>query len=168
MDEISRHLARIGRLGGLKSKRRLSPEAARAMVSVREARRAFRRFHGECFASTPADLQLHRDDVPWVAAQLIRHGGDSAQAVGRRLAQSILPTDVPVGPRDTTWAAEAIRVAAVRRQDPVDRLRQALELSESMRTLVLSSLRQKYPERTDRQLVELVSGDSRTGRSGQR
>jgi hypothetical protein len=160
MDKTAKHLARIGRLGGLKSKRRLSRQTARAMVAVREARRAFRRFHGECFASTPPDLQVHLDDVRWVAAELIRHGGDSAQAVGRRLADSISLAAAPRVPRDTSRAAEAIRIAAVRRQRPADRLRQALEFSESARALALASLRRRHPERTDRQLVELLLGET--------
>ena len=42
---VSEYLARIGRKGGAKSRRVLSSEDARNMVRVREARRAFRRFH---------------------------------------------------------------------------------------------------------------------------
>ena len=42
MDKSTRaFLAAIGRRGGIKSRRTLDPETARAMVQVREARRAF-------------------------------------------------------------------------------------------------------------------------------
>jgi hypothetical protein len=42
MSELRRHLARIGAIGGRKSRRVLDPETARAMVRAREARRAIR------------------------------------------------------------------------------------------------------------------------------
>ncbi len=44
MRDIRRYLARIGARGGRKSRRTLDAETARAMVRVREARRAFRRY----------------------------------------------------------------------------------------------------------------------------
>lgn len=158
MDKIRKYLAQIGRLGGLRSRRTLTREAARDMVAVREARRAYRRFHEECFAPAPADLRVYRDDVPWLAERLIRHGGSTAQDVGRRIAQSISLTNGPKPPRDTSRTADAMRLAAIRRQRPADRLRQALELSESTRAFALASLRQKHPERSDRRLVELIIG----------
>jgi len=57
------------------------------MVRVREARRAYRRFHAQCFWSYPPDLVIGVDDVPWVAEQLMRNGGDEAWAVGARLCR---------------------------------------------------------------------------------
>jgi hypothetical protein len=42
---VKAYLAEIGRKGGRKSRRTLTPDAARRMVAVREARRAYRRFH---------------------------------------------------------------------------------------------------------------------------
>ena len=47
--EISAYLAKIGKRGGQKSRRRLDADAARAMVRVREAQKAFREFHSICF-----------------------------------------------------------------------------------------------------------------------
>jgi hypothetical protein len=48
MDQnIREYLAEIGRRGGRASRRTLDPEQARAMVRVREARRAYRRFHAQ-------------------------------------------------------------------------------------------------------------------------
>ncbi|HCE44590.1 MAG TPA: hypothetical protein DET40_13675 [Lentisphaeria bacterium] len=44
---IHDYLRRVGRNGGLKRRRRLSSADARDMVRVREALRAFRKFHAE-------------------------------------------------------------------------------------------------------------------------
>lgn len=88
MDPVVRdYLARIGRRGGRVSRRTLSPAQARAMVRVREARRAYRRFYGQCFWSYAPDLRITSDDVPWVAEQLRRHGGREAWDVAARLCR---------------------------------------------------------------------------------
>lgn len=78
-------LARIGRKGGLKSRRTLDPETARRMVRLREARRAFRRFHAQCFWSYRPDFLVGYDDIPWVAELLRKHGGREAWMLGARL-----------------------------------------------------------------------------------
>ena len=57
---------------------------------------------------------------------------------------------------DTTPAAEQARLDAIRRVAPIQRLTQALELSESVRALALSRLRELHPDRTELQLVELL------------
>jgi hypothetical protein len=75
---IRAYLREIGRRGGHASRRTLSPAQARAMVRVREARRAYRRFHPQCFWSYAPDLRITAADVPWVAEQLRRHGGREA------------------------------------------------------------------------------------------
>jgi hypothetical protein len=87
MSAIRRYLATIGRRGGLKSRRALAPETARAMVSVREARRAFRRFHASCFWSYRKDLKISQADVPWVAEQLMKNGNREAWRVAARLCR---------------------------------------------------------------------------------
>jgi hypothetical protein len=84
---IREYLAEIGRRGGRASKRSLSPEAARAMVSVREARRAYRKFYVRCFWSYAPELPIELSDVPWVAEQLRRHGGREAWDVAARLCR---------------------------------------------------------------------------------
>jgi hypothetical protein len=81
------YLAQIGRKGGLKSRRTLSAAEARAMVRVREARRAFRRFRAMCFWSYREDLVVTLADVQWVAEQLMRHGNREAWRVGSRLCR---------------------------------------------------------------------------------
>ncbi|MGH7645959.1 MAG: hypothetical protein ACREMR_10285 [Gemmatimonadales bacterium] len=60
--------------------------------------------------------------------------------------------------RDTTAAAEQVRLDAIRRVDPSQRLAQALELSESVRALALAGLRRRHPERSELELVELLVG----------
>jgi hypothetical protein len=87
MSDISRYLARIGARGGRKSRRRLDPDAARAMVKVREARRAFRRYRATCFWSYRPDLEITLADVPWVAEQLMKHGDREAWRIGARLCR---------------------------------------------------------------------------------
>lgn len=87
MSSVSQYLASIGRVGGLKSRRVLEPATAREMVSVREARRAYRRFHTSCFWSYRTDLRLTRADVPWVAEQLRKHGNREAWRVAARLCR---------------------------------------------------------------------------------
>ena len=72
---ISAYLAEIGRKGGKKSRRRLTPEDARNMVRVREARRAFREFHAQCFWYMRPDMAITLADVPEVARGLRQHGG---------------------------------------------------------------------------------------------
>lgn len=87
MDRINRYLARIGARGGRKSRRVLNPDTARAMVRVREARRAFRRFRASCFWSYRPDLEIGPDDVAWVAEQLMKHGNREAWRIGAKLCR---------------------------------------------------------------------------------
>jgi hypothetical protein len=87
MDEIRKYLAEIGRAGGRKSRRKLDPDTARAMVRVREARRAFNRYRTMCFWSCRPDLRIGLSDVPWVAEQLMKHGDRAAWRIGARLCR---------------------------------------------------------------------------------
>lgn len=86
-DGIRAYLAEIGRKGGRKSRRALDPETARAMVRVREARRAFRRFQAECFWSFDPGYRVGPSDVAWVAEQLRKHGGREAWEAARKLCR---------------------------------------------------------------------------------
>ena len=99
MSEIGKYLAQIGARGGRKSRRTLDPDAARSMVRVREARRAFHRFRALCFWSFRPDLIVHAGDVPWVAEQLMKHGNREAWRAGTKL----LPPRV-----DSAFAAERV------------------------------------------------------------
>jgi hypothetical protein len=84
---VKAYLADIGRRGGRKSRRALDPETARAMVRVREARRAYRRFHAECFWSFDPAYRIGSSDVAWVAEQLRKHGGRDAWETARKLCR---------------------------------------------------------------------------------
>ena len=84
---VRKYLAEIGRRGGRKSRRQLDAGQARAMVQVREARRAYRRFHAQCFWSCPPDLVIGPADVAWVAEQLMRYGGREAWEKGAALCR---------------------------------------------------------------------------------
>lgn len=83
--EVQSYLAAIGRKGGTRSRRSLDPETARAMVAVREARRAFKRLRASWFWSYRPDLTIGPADVEWVAEQLMKHGNREAWEVARRL-----------------------------------------------------------------------------------
>ncbi len=74
-DSVRDYLARIGSQGGRRSRRQLSKEQARDMVRVREARRAYRDFHTECFWSFDPEYKVTVADVPWVIEQLKKCGG---------------------------------------------------------------------------------------------
>ncbi len=87
MSDIKEYLARIGAKGGRRSRRTLDPDTAREMVRIREARRAFRRFHALCFWSYRPDLEIGRDDIAWVAEQLMKHGNREAWQVGVKLCR---------------------------------------------------------------------------------
>lgn len=85
--EVREYLSRIGRKGGRKSRRRLSPETARQMVRVREARRAYRRFHALCFWYRDPQHRVTLADIPWVVDGLQRHGNRETWEVAARLCR---------------------------------------------------------------------------------
>jgi hypothetical protein len=58
--------------------------------------------------------------------------------------------------RDTASTALDVQADAIRRLEPVQRLRQALELSEWARALSLSRLRTLHPDLTELELVEVL------------
>ena len=86
-DSIRRYMAEVGRRGGRKSRRTLDPETARAMVRVREARRAYREFHATCFWSYRKDLEIGLADVEWVAETLKKNGNMKAWRAAGRLCR---------------------------------------------------------------------------------
>jgi len=85
--EVRAYLAEIGRRGGRRSRRALDPETARRMVRLREARRAFKRFRVRCFWSTRANYVVTAVDIPWVARQIMTHGGQEGWRIGGRLCR---------------------------------------------------------------------------------
>ena len=85
--KVRAYLAGIGSRGGRKSRRRLDSETARRMARVRDARRAFSRFHAECFWSCDPAYVVTNRDVPWVAEQLMKFGGRAGWELGARLCR---------------------------------------------------------------------------------
>lgn len=57
------------------------------MVRLREARRAYQRFQAACFWSFDPGYRIEPNDIPWVAAQLRKHGGREAWMVASRLCR---------------------------------------------------------------------------------
>jgi hypothetical protein len=85
--EVREYLSRIGRKGGLRSRRKLDSTMARRMVQLREARRAYRRYHARCFWSFDPEYPVGFDDIEWVAEQLIKNGDRSAWEKGVMLCR---------------------------------------------------------------------------------
>ncbi len=85
--EVHKYLAEIGRRGGAKSRRVLTAKEATKMVQVREARRAYQRFHALCFWSFDVNLPIKFDDIIWVVEQLKKHGNRQAWEVAARLCR---------------------------------------------------------------------------------
>lgn len=57
------------------------------MVRVREARRAFRDFHAQCFWSYDPAYRVTEKDVAWIAEGLMEHGGWRGWEIGARLCR---------------------------------------------------------------------------------
>jgi hypothetical protein len=85
--KVRSYLSEIGRRGGRVSRRRLSAESARDMVRAREAQRAFRDFHAQCFWSEDPNYRVTGADVPWVAERLMRYGGRKGWERGAKLCR---------------------------------------------------------------------------------
>ncbi len=84
---VTEYLSRIGRKGGKKSRRILSAEDARQMVRVREARRAFRRFHAQCFWYLRPGMRVTLADVPEIARGLRQNGGRQGFLLAAKLCR---------------------------------------------------------------------------------
>jgi hypothetical protein len=84
---VRQYLSAIGRRGGRVSRRALTRQGARDMVKVREARRAFHRFYAQCFWSFDPNYVVTSSDVPWVAKQLMEHGGRAGWDTGAKLCR---------------------------------------------------------------------------------
>jgi hypothetical protein len=82
---LRKYMAKIGSKGGKKSRRTLTPEAAKAMVRLREARRAYRQFHTQCFWSYRADYKVSPEAIEWVAKRLMTFGGWAGWEKGAKL-----------------------------------------------------------------------------------
>lgn len=84
---IKNYLSSIGRIGGAKSKRRLSATEAKAMVRIREAKRAFKQYYTECFWHLKPDLKITRDNIHIVVNGLKNYGDRKAFFLAHKLSQ---------------------------------------------------------------------------------
>ncbi len=84
---IQEYLSRIGRNGGAKSRRHLSSSEARDMVRVREARRAFRKFHGQCFWYLREDMPVNKETIPEIIKGLRKNGGREGYILASKLCR---------------------------------------------------------------------------------
>lgn len=85
--KVKQFLSEIGRKGGKASKRKLDRETARSMVRVREARRAYRKYHPRCFWSFDPEYVVTLSDVEWVAEQLRKNGNRDAWELAAKLCR---------------------------------------------------------------------------------
>jgi hypothetical protein len=86
-DPVSAYLSQIGRKGGTKSRRTLSPEDARNMVRVREAQRAFLNFYGQCFWYLKRDMKVTLEDLPEIVRGLRQNGGRTGFLLAGKLCR---------------------------------------------------------------------------------
>jgi hypothetical protein len=84
---IRAYLSSIGRRGGRKSRRMLTPEQARDMVRIREAKRAFRLYYAQCFWYMEPEIKITKAELAFIARGLRTYGGHE----GYRLADTICP-----------------------------------------------------------------------------
>lgn len=84
---IKDYLRRIGRKGGLKSRRSLSSAEARDMVRVREAGRAFRKFYAQCFWYLREDMPITRENIPEIVRGLRQNGGREGYLLAEKLCR---------------------------------------------------------------------------------
>ena len=79
--------APIGVQGSSRSHATLPSAAARDRVRVREARRAFRDYHAQCFWYLRPDMQVTPGDVPEIVRGLRRNGGRKGFLLAARLCR---------------------------------------------------------------------------------
>jgi len=79
------YLRRIGSRGGKAGRRTLSPEQARRMVALREARKAYRQHRHEYFWHAPDDLIIQPAHIPFVIKGLMNEGNRAAFEKARHI-----------------------------------------------------------------------------------
>jgi hypothetical protein len=87
---LKAYLAWIGSRGGKKSRRTLDPAAARRMVALREARKAYRDFSLECFWSYKPNARIEFETIPLVLSGLKTEGDKRAFERARRIERLLV------------------------------------------------------------------------------
>ena len=86
-DPLKSRSAPIGRRGGAGSRRTPPPAEVRDAARLREARRAFRDYHAQCFWYLRPDMPVAPGDVPEIVRGLRRHGGRKGFLLAARLCR---------------------------------------------------------------------------------
>lgn len=86
-ESVREYLSRIGRKGGTRSRRVLTSDEARQMVRVREARRAFHKFHAQCFWYMRDDMPITAADIAQIAQGLRQNGGRQGYLLAAKLCR---------------------------------------------------------------------------------
>ncbi len=86
-DPLKSRSAPIGRQDGSRSHSTPAPAEARDAARVREARRAFRDYHAQCFWYLRPDMPVTLGDVPEIVRGLRRHGGRKGFLLAARLCR---------------------------------------------------------------------------------
>jgi hypothetical protein len=87
LNDIKNYLSQIGRKGGKKSRRKLDSLTAQKMTRIREARRAFKKYHAQCFWSFDPNYTIKYEDVKWVSDQLKKNGDRKLWLLGAKLCR---------------------------------------------------------------------------------
>lgn len=98
-DTVRQYLSEIGRRGGMRSRRTLLPDQARAMVARREANRALREFERSAIGATTSDLpgvEIIRDGLrdlarrePSINAMLVSLAAPRLRQLGIRVHEGL-------------------------------------------------------------------------------
>jgi len=102
MSHVSAYLAKIGRRGGIRSRRTLEPDVARRMVTSREARRVARRAVTATRPGAPADTS--------VGALAVQDALLRRTSAAEKLAQAARPSRM----------VDQLSVAGLRQRHPTD------------------------------------------------
>lgn len=84
---ISEYFAGIGKKGGARSRRALSSKDAKEMVRIRETRRAYRKYHAQCFWYMPPDMEVKPSDIPEIIRGLQKYGGRQGFLLAAKLCR---------------------------------------------------------------------------------
>ena len=86
-DPVEARLAPVDGRGGPGSHRTSPSAEVRDRVRVREARRAFRDYHAQCFWYLRPDMQVTLGDIPEIVRGLRRNGGRKGFLLAARLCR---------------------------------------------------------------------------------
>lgn len=116
------------------------------MVAVRDARRAYRRFHASCFPSHPTALTITHAEVPWVAERLMKSRSREARRIGERLSA---PSPSPYALRDVSTVVAERQARRYRAMSPAGKLELADGLWDIAWDATVAGVRMRNPSLND-------------------